>query len=200
MKKNVMAFMLLALVSVGCKKETVKPTTDASELQEVPLTEKASYEYKLEWTAFKTPEKTGVKGTFDGITLNGIKDTGSVEQDLKDATFSIETSTVNTTDPMRDAKLKDGFFALMTGGTITGKFVDFKEGKAIIELTMNGVTVEKHWEYTAKEQAIDIKGSIDILKDFKGDKPFAQLHELCKDLHEGKTWTDVDVAVQIFKK
>ncbi len=189
----------LAIVTVSCKKEETKPAEPSQELQEVPLAEKVTYQPKLEWTAFKTPEKVGVKGTFNTIELNGAKDSGTIEEDIKEATFKIVPSSVNTTDPLRDGKLKDGFFAMMTGD-ITGKFIDFKEGKATVEITMNGVTVQKEFAYTATGDVLKINGSIDIIADFKGNKAFNSIHELCKELHAGKTWTDVEIAVEISKK
>ena len=189
----------LAIVTVSCKKEETKPAEPSQELQEVPLAEKVTYLPKLEWTAFKTPEKVGVKGTFNTIELNGAKDSGTIEEDIKEATFKIVPSSVNTTDPLRDGKLKDGFFAMMTGD-ITGKFIDFKEGKATVEITMNGVTVQKEFAYTATGDVLKINGSIDIIADFKGNKAFNSIHELCKELHAGKTWTDVEIAVEISKK
>ncbi len=189
----------LAIVTVSCKKEETKPAEPSQELQEVPLAEKVTYQPKLEWTAFKTPEKVGVKGTFNTIELNGAKDSGTIEEDIKEATFKIVPSSVNTTDPLRDGKLKDGFFAMMTGD-ITGKFIDFKEGKATVEITMNGVTVQKEFAYTATGGVLKINGSIDIIADFKGNKAFNSIHELCKELHAGKTWTDVEIAVEISKK
>ena len=200
MKKSIVALMLIATAFVSCKKEEVKPVDQSTELQEVPLEEKTVYTYALEWTAFKTPEKVGVKGSFDSIELIGAKDTGKVEEDIKDATFKINSLTVNTTDPTRDAKLKDGFFNVMAGGVITGKFVDFKDNKAHVEITMNGVTAEKEFAYTVEGETLKIHGSIDIIKDFKGETAFNSIHELCKDLHMGKTWTDVDINVTIGKK
>lgn len=199
MKKIVWAMAALAIVTVSCKKEETKPAEPSQELQEVPLAEKVTYQPKLEWTAFKTPEKVGVKGTFNTIELNGAKDSGTIEEDIKEATFKIVPSSVNTTDPLRDGKLKDGFFAMMTGD-ITGKFIDFKEGKATVEITMNGVTVQKEFAYTATGDVLKINGSIDIIADFKGNKAFNSIHELCKELHAGKTWTDVEIAVEISKK
>ena len=199
MKKIVWAIAALAIVTVSCKKEETKPAGPSQELQEVPLAEKVTYQPKLEWTAFKTPEKVGVKGTFNTIELNGAKDSGTIEEDIKDATFKIIPSTVNTTDPLRDGKLKDGFFAVMTGD-ITGKFIDFKEGKAKVDITMNGVTTQKEFAYTVTGDVLKINGSIDIIADFKGNKAFNSIHELCKELHAGKTWTDVEIAVEISKK
>lgn len=200
MKKSIMALALLATVFVGCKKEQTATTEEQTQLEEVPVAAKVNYVHKLEWTAFKTPEKLGVPGTFTDIELSGAKDSGNIEEDIKDATFKIVTSTVDTKDPTRDGKLINGFFALMAGENITGKFVDFKDGKATVEITMNKVTKQKEFDYTIVGNTLNIKGSVDIIADFDGTTAFNSIHELCKDLHAGKTWTDVDINVEITKQ
>lgn len=197
MKKSILALALIATVFASCKKEEAKKPEEAP-LEEVIL-EEVAYKNKLEWTAFKTPDKIGVKGTFDAIEVTGVKDSGTVDQDYKGATFKITPSSVNTTDAGRDEKLKTAFFGIMTGD-ITGKFVDFKDGKAIVELKMNGVNKTKEFTYTMVDNVLKINGSIDIILDFEGTTAFNSLHELCKDLHMGKTWTDVEINVEIAKK
>lgn len=196
MKKSIIAFALCAAFLTSCKKEEVK--VEEHQLEEVQLEEKATYNHKLEWTAYKTPEKIGVTGSFDSIVLNNVGSTGTIEGDIKGADFKVDTKTVNTNDATRDGKLVEGFFKLMNG-EISGKFIDFKEGKATVEITMNGVSTEKEFTYTVNETTLTINGSIDIINDFDGTSAFNNLHELCKDLHMGKTWTEVDLKVVISK-
>lgn len=196
MKKTIAVLALLATVFVGCKKEEKK--VEEPLLEEVELKERAVYSHKLTWTAYKTPDKIGVPGTFDGIELTGTKDTGNVENDIKEATFKIDTKTVNSKDNLRDGKLIEGFFKLMAGD-ITGKFIDFKDGKATIEITMNGVSTKKEFTYTVANNVLNIKGTIDIVNDFDATSAFNSIHELCKDLHAGKTFTEVDLEVEISK-
>lgn len=196
MKKSIIAFALCAAFFTSCKKEEVK--VEEHQLEEVQLEEKATYNHKLEWTAYKTPEKIGVTGSFDSIVLNNVGSTGTIEGDIKGSDFKVDTKTVNSNDPLRDGKLIEGFFKLMTGD-ITGKFVDFKEGKATVEITMNGVSTQKEFTYTTNETTLTLNGAIDIINDFEGTSAFNNLHELCKDLHMGKTFTEVDLKVVISK-
>ncbi|WLD22653.1 YceI family protein [Flavobacterium dauae] len=199
MKKSILALALATTVFVGCKKEEAKKTEDQTQLEEVKISEKVHYLHKLEWIAYKTPDKIGVPGTFNDIELSGAKDSGNIEQDIKDATFKVVTSTVNSKDSARDEKLLNSFFKLMAGD-ITGKFVDFKDGKATIEITMNGVTKQKEFTYTIIGDTMVLKGAVDIIADFNGSAAFNSIHELCKDLHAGKTWTEVDINVEITKQ
>lgn len=197
MKKSILALALIATVFASCKKEETKVTTE-DVLEEVIL-EKVEYSNKLEWTAYKTPEKIGVNGTFNTIEVSGVKDSGIVDQDYTGATFKIKTSSVNTKDAGRDDKLKAGFFGLLLGD-INGKFVSFENGKAVVELTMNDVTKTKDFTYTVENNILKMNGSIDIIEDFDGVKAFNSIHELCKELHMDKTWTDVTLNVEIAKK
>ncbi len=200
MKKTILALALAGFLAVSCGKKEEKKV---EELYPTAVTtaaeQKSDLDYTLEWTAFKTPEKVGVKGTFDKIELTGVKaDATTLIESLIGAQFTVETPTVNSKDPLRDDKLKAGFFAKMAGN-ITGSFVAFNDGKATVKLVMNGVSKEKTFTYEATETSVKIKGSIDMITDFNANAAFDSIHELCKDLHSGKTWTDVDIAVEIKK-
>jgi len=197
MKKSILALALIATVFVSCKKEQPK-VVEEEILEEVTL-EKVAYTNSLQWTAFKTPEKIGVNGTFNSIEVSDVKATGEIIPDYTDAKFKINTATVNTTDEGRDDKLKNGFFALLSGD-IHGKFISFQNGKALVELTMNDVTINKEFTYTEVDNVLKLNGAIDIIGDFKGTKAFNSIHELCKQLHMDKTWTDVEINVEIAKK
>lgn len=200
MKKKLLTLALIGALAVSCGKKEEKKVEELYPTEVSSTAEqKTNLEYTLEWTAFKTPKKVGVKGTFDKIELTDLKtDAATLVESLEGAKFSVETPTVNSKDPLRDDKLKAGFFAKMTGN-ITGTFVSFKEGKATVSIVMNGVTKEKIFSYEATDASVKINGSIDMIADFNANAAFDSIHELCKDLHEGKTWTDVEIAVEIKK-
>lgn len=199
MKKKLLTLALIGALVVSCGK---KEETKVEELYPTEVTaaseQKVNLDYTLEWTAFKTPKKVGVKGTFDKIELTDIKEAATLIESLEGAKFTVETPTVNSKDPLRDDKLKAGFFAKMAGN-ITGSFGTFKDGKVAVSITMNGVTKEKSFTYETTDDTVKINGSIDMIADFTANAAFDSIHELCKDLHEGKTWTDVDIAVEIKK-
>ncbi len=202
MKKSFLAIALIGALAISCgeKKESNTEAKDnAATTEEVVDTKKQELTYSLEWTAFKTPAKAGVKGTFSDIKLNGVKeDAASLVESLSGSSFVVVTSSVNTNDAGRDEKLKADFFAKMVGN-INGFFGEFKDGKVIANITMNGISKEKEMTYVATEDEVTINGTIDIISDFTAKGAFDSLHEACKDLHEGKTWTDVNIAVVIKK-
>lgn len=202
MKKSLLALALIGAFAISCgeKKDanTTESTTETpTEQVEAPVAKELTY--TMEWTAFKTPKKVGVKGTFTDIKLNDVKaDAATLEESLKGANFVITTSSVSTNDAGRDEKLKVEFFAKMAGN-INGSFGEFKDGKVLVNLTMNGISKEKEFTYTVEGDALKLKGGIDIIADFTGQTAFDSLHAACKDLHEGKTFTEVELSAEIKK-
>ncbi len=199
MKKKLLTLALIGALVVSCGKKEETKVEELYPTEVTPVSEqKVNLDYSLEWTAFKTPKKVGVKGTFDKMELTDVKEAATLLESLEGSKFTVETPTVNSKDPLRDDKLKAGFFAKMAGN-ITGSFGAFKDGKVAVSITMNGVTKEKVFAYESTESSVKINGSIDMIADFTANAAFDSIHELCKDLHEGKTWTDVDIAVEIKK-
>ncbi|MHC5202367.1 YceI family protein [Myroides sp. LJL119] len=198
MKKTIFAILVAGMFAVSCgqnKTDKVESSTTEKTQEQT----KQDLNYTLQWTAFKTPEKVGVNGSFTDIKLNGVNlEAPTLEQALQGATFVVVTKTVNTKDPARDQTLVANFFDKMTGN-INGFFGDFKDGKVAVHLTMNGKTIEKQFDYTTIENGIQLTGSIDIISDFAAQGAFDALHEACKALHEGKTWSDVNIVVDITK-
>lgn len=198
MKKSLLAITMMGLLVVSCGEKKEENKDVAKEATEQVETVKKELTHSIEWTAFKTPEKVGVKGTFSDVKLLDVNEATTLEESLKGASFIVTTSSVSTNDAGRDEKLKMEFFAKMVGN-ITGSFGEFKDGKVVVNLTMNGVTKEKEFTYVEAGDSIKINGAIDILSDFVAQKAFDSLHEACKDLHSGKTWSDVEIAVEIKK-
>lgn len=200
MKKSILALALVSMVAISCgdKKSTDTTAPEAVE-QTTEAPKQKELTYAIEWTAFKTPAKVGVKGTFDEVKLSEVnQEAATLAEGLKGAQFSIVTSSASTGDPARDETLRLNFFSKLVGN-INGFFGEFKDGKVLVNLTMNGITKEKEFTYEATEAGVKLNGSIDILADFTAQDAFNALHEACNALHEGKTWSDVEIAVEIKK-
>lgn len=202
MKKSILALALVSLVAISCgdKKSTDTPATSEQGVEQTTEAPKQKeLTYTVEWTAFKTPAKVGVKGTFDEMKLSEVnQDAATLEEGLKGAQFAIVTSSASTGDPARDETLRLNFFTKLVGN-INGFFGEFKDGKVAVHLTLNGITKEKEFAYEATETGVKLNGSIDILEDFAAKDAFTALHAACNALHEGKTWSDVEIAVEIKK-
>ncbi|WP_353119359.1 YceI family protein [Myroides odoratus] len=200
MKKSIFALALVSMVAISCgdKKSTDTTAPEAVE-QTTEAPKQKELTYSIEWTAFKTPAKVGVKGTFDQVKLSEVnQEAATLAEGLKGAQFSIVTSSASTGDPARDETLRLNFFSKLVGN-INGFFGEFKDGKVLVNLTLNGITKEKEFTYEATETGVKLNGSIDIIADFTAKDAFNALHEACNALHEGKTWSDVEIAVEIKK-
>ena len=146
----------------------------------------------LQWTAFKTPLKLGVKGTFDKIDFT------KGDECLKGAKVSIDKSSVDTKNPGRDKTLRLFFFDRLEGD-IKAKIVAVKEKTLDVAITLNGVTKTVPFFYTKKDGLIHAKGVIDLL-DFGASKALASIAKACFDKHQGKTWNDVELRFTIDAK
>ncbi|UBM60943.1 YceI family protein [Marinilongibacter aquaticus] len=173
------AVAFLSACSSSSKSEENAETTEA--------TEATAYSFdlsntKLKWTAFKTPDKVGVPGTFDDISMEGNS-------------FTINTNSVNTGNPDRDAKLKKFFFGNLSDSLITGSYGAAANGKIPVTISMNGTEKTFDFDVADSDTATVVSGSIDILTDFSGSTALDAIHEACKELHMDKTWPDVSLEV-----
>ncbi len=157
--------------------------------------------YTLTFTAFKTPDKIGVPGSFDKINLQNVQLKDKLSEALLGSTFSISTASVNTKDPtgQRDPKLRTFFFEKLLKPEITGSFESFDNGKAQVKIQMNGSEDTFEFPYTETENSLDLTGSIDMVKNFYAQDALASIAEACKDLHSDKTWSDVEIKVHFEK-
>jgi polyisoprenoid-binding protein YceI len=147
----------------------------------------------VKFTAFKTPAKKGVSGGFNTVEVVGQTSSQSVEEMLNGLGVTIATKSVNSGNETRDEKLVSSFFNVQFNHTITAKIVEVKADSLIIEINMNHKTVRAPMVYETKENTVTANGYID-LGDF-GMLPSLQgINKACYELHEGKTWQDVEIS------
>lgn len=150
----------------------------------------------LNWTAFKTPKKVGVKGQFTNLVINSSK-SANVDELLAKATFEVETNSVSTNDKGRDAKIFQFFFKKMSKGTkITGKVVKVNPTNVDVEFSLNGATkvITLTKKYDETQNTVTLNGELNVL-DFGMKDNLASLTKACETLHEGVTWPDVTVEL-----
>lgn len=164
----------------------------ATDICSVEYNSKAS---TLNWTAFKTPKKVGVKGSFTDFSVKTNKAT-TVDELLTGATFEVKTNSVSTNDKARDAKIFQFFFKTMKKDSmITGKVLKVAADKVETEFTLNGVT--KPVSLTKKvddKGVVTLAGTLNVL-DFGMEGNLGTLTKACNALHEGVTWPDVNVEL-----
>lgn len=150
----------------------------------------------LNWTAFKTPKKVGVKAQFTKFSIKTEKAT-TADELLKGATFEIETDSVSTNDKGRDAKIFNFFFKTMkTGSKMTGKVTSVKKNKIKADFTFNGMTkaITLLKKVDTATNMIHLSGVVNVL-DFGMESNLAALTKACNALHEGVTWPDVTIEL-----
>lgn len=156
---------------------------------------------KVNWTAFKTPYKSGVNGAFENVDL---KLTNTTAKDLSSlligSTVKIKNTNVFTKNKARDNKLENFFFNKMRGeirAIITAiETEDDNKGKLFIKVTMNNETKIIPMTYTHKKDSFFAKGFLDIL-DFSANNALKSINKACFDLHQGKTWSDVNISFEL---
>ncbi len=152
-------------------------------------------EMTLTWTAFKTPKKVGVKGTFDAIALSTPANAQTIESFLMATSVTIDTAKVNSKHVERDAKLAHAFFGLMKP-TITAHVKAISAKTLTVAITMNGITREVPMSYSYDGKKVSAQGAIE-LADFDAMGALSSINNACFDLHEGKTWSDVTIAFEL---
>ena len=101
---------------------------------------------KLTWTGYKTTAKKGVPGSFNEITVSSEQNE-EPKRVIESINFSINTKSVETNDESRNKKISELFFDIMNTPFIEGKIKALKDdGKAILEIMMNNITIDVEGE------------------------------------------------------
>lgn len=154
----------------------------------------------INWSAYKTPAKAAVGGTFKGVSIVSNKGE-DIKTILTGSKFEIDASTVSTKDKGRDMKIAKFFFSTLEGGSkISGVVKKVTDKTITIAMTMNGETVDVPMSYDYKNMNLTAKGVIDVF-DFAMNDELSALNKACLALHQGKTWSDVAISINAnFKK
>lgn len=199
MKKGIYWSLAIAgtLVFASCGGE-VEEVVD-----ETPL-EICFYEYdnastEFAWTAYKTTEKKPVGGTFNEIEITSDAASDDPITLIESMKFSMNTASVETNDESRNEKVARLFFGTINTPTIDGSVKELKDdGKAVIEVTMNGVSVDIEGDYTLEDGKFSFSASVDV-SSWNAVLGIEALNTECKDLHTGedgvsKTWSEVALS------
>ena len=200
MTRYIIVALLLIVGFTSCKSES----TEQASPEKV-----CTYSYNegttnLEWTAFKTNARVGVSGGFNeiSVTSESYDDPKKVIESIK---FSIKTSSVESNNEERNGKIAKHFFETINTPVINGKIKTLKtDGKAIIELEMNGIVMDIEGEYTLEEKAFNFHSLIDLGM-WNAIQGVNSLNEVCYDLHKGedgisKLWSEVELKLNTILK
>lgn len=203
---KLLLILLSSFVLFSCNEEKTK-TQEVSKVEETAPT--CIYgvnmeDVKFEWTAFKTTEKVGVKGTFDKIEIINEKKEKNIADLLLNTKFSIDLSSLNSANKERDVKIINSFFGNLSNsdqftGTIQEAKGNNEAGGVIVLLKINGLENIVKMDYKIKDDFLKLAGDLDLLN-WKTEVSFEALNKACFDLHKGedgvsKTWTDIHIEV-----
>ena len=149
----------------------------------------------VEFKAFKTPLKIGVKGGFDKIALHS-KPANHLNDMLLNTSVTIDTTSVDSKNPGRDKKLVHNFFEVQGVQSIQAKIVKVDTKVLTVAITMNGKTLNVPMKYENEHNEIEAKGVID-LADFGMLPSLQSINKACYAKHQGKTWQDVDLEFEL---
>lgn len=193
---SLFSFLVFGILTfTGCSEST---SESSSEKEEVIY----SYDETssiLEWTAFKFTNKTGVKGTFNEISISGISESNDPKELIESLGFTIPTNSVETNDPDRNLKIATFFFGTISTDELRGKVIKLRDdGKAEIEVQMNGITKKVIGTYSLKDALFAFNATIDVLN-WSADPGIQALNAQCVDNHTGtdgviKLWSEVDLS------
>ena len=161
----------------------------------------SSDETVLTWTAFKLTERVGVNGTFDEINVTANDGASDMFDVLQGAEFDIPVSSLNSQDEVRDPKIKNSFFGVMTEtSSIAGIISSLDANGGSVQITMNGISKIYEGEVTVEGEEITFLTQIDLI-DFDAQESVDSLGVVCSAKHTGedgvnKLWTEVDIAVK----
>ena len=202
MKKHLLLFGIVSFLLASCGGSGEEDVN----VEDPIVEETCTYSYDptstvLTWTAFKLTEKIGVNGTFDVITVSANDGQEEMLDVLLGATFEIPISSLNSQDEVRDPKLKNSFFGNMAETEmISGTIISIDEFNAVVDIRMNGLTVEYDGQVTVEENTVSMNTTIDVL-DFEGQEAMDSLSVVCAEKHTGedgvnKFWNDVEIVVK----
>lgn len=147
----------------------------------------------VKWTGFKTEKKVPVSGTFNDIKTD-IKSSDNLSTFLKSAMVTIQTSSLESKNPVRNKNITSTLFSLVSAEQIKGTITKVNEStkELTLNVTMNEVSKSIPMKYEMTNGNIVAKGSIDIL-DFGMKNSFIAFSKKCAALHQNKSFSDVDI-------
>ncbi len=155
--------------------------------------------YELNFTAYKTTGKVPVGGSFNEVSFTA-GESEDMEGAITSIEFEINTSSVETNDEGRNAKIAEHFFGTINTPTITGsvKSIDADAGSAVVTIKMNGISFDVNGDFSMEGENFSFKADIDVQK-WNGVAGIEALNEVCEDLHKGDDgvsvlWQNVDIS------
>ena len=154
----------------------------------------------IQGTGYKFTEKMEVNGSFTGFKLSKNEKKKSIRELLKGLEVTVDLTTLNSGDSMRDKNISETLFSGFSGGPVVRVSVEKVTDKTIeTRLKMNNRSQRVIFNYKIKAGVLRAKGHFNILEYALGEQ-MGKFKKRCGLLHIGKdkkivTWTDFGLGV-----
>ncbi|MCB9192831.1 MAG: hypothetical protein H6603_11480 [Flavobacteriales bacterium] len=196
--KRTIPFFIAVVIAVSSCGDKSKQTENAT--SENCLLALVDTSVVVKWTAYKTTEKIGVSGTFDIVQVSDANKAETALEVLKNASFEIPVTSVNSGLPDRDGKIFGHFFSSMLNtGLLAGQVLEAGPEQWKVGLVMNDVRDTLIFNFTESEGNVSLVGTLDLAK-WNALASADSLNKVCYDLHKGadgvsKLWPDVKLEI-----
>ena len=202
--KNTLSFgvLFLSVTSIlfSCNTKTNTENSGGQPIEKSQIYSLSPDSASLKWTAFKTTQRIGVSGTFDSISIECVKTTGTIEELLENAKIRVNTASINSNNEIRDPKIVEFFFGnFSVPNEIVGSIDSIANDNVYIGLTMNGIKQTAVADYSIADNLLNISAIIH-LPDWNAESGLSELNKECDDLHKGedgvsKLWPEIAVDI-----
>jgi hypothetical protein len=158
---------------------------------------------KLFWAGYKTTDKLKVLGSFQEIKTNhSDQKFSSIDELVNGITFSINSKSSESGDPIRDANLRDYFFNYLTDNfQINGRVSEYNDAFITVNFDVLGVDRQVKFTHSIVNNVLKLRALIS-LDDLGAYKAYNSISAKCYDLHKGpdgisKTWDEVNVLIDV---
>jgi len=206
--KKIILIAIVASIFTSCSKKGSENSNESDKKNETQV-EECTYEVqnaftKLEWEAYKTSAKIGVRGSFDDISIQAGPDNSSISGIATGLTFNLAVGSTNSNNEERDPKIIEYFFGKMLNtqfisGEIKSLNISDTATQAIVSIKMNDISKDIIADYSVNGNDVSLDCVLDLAQ-WSAEDAVASLNEVCKELHTGedgvsKLWPEVKVTV-----
>jgi len=199
-----LCFFIVISCNIGQEKNI--KTDDNKELK--PKADKCIYSFSdstinLFWAGYKTTDKLKVLGSFQEIKTNhSDQKFSSIDELVNGITFSINSKSSESGDPIRDANLRDYFFNYLTDNfQINGNVSEYNNDFLVANIDVLGINRQVKFTHTIANNVLKLRALIS-LDELGAYKAYNSISAKCYDLHKGadgisKTWDEVNVILDV---
>jgi len=160
---------------------------------------------KLIWSGYKTTDKIKVTGTLNKFKSSKIQNNNqynSIKNLIEGLDFVVDLSSSFSGDEIRDLNLKNFFFKYIgQNWMLNGHFENFQNDSVDVIFNFFGLEKKIKLSTLYENDKLQLKGSVNLIKQLGLDKAYESISNKCYDLHKGpdgvsKTWQDVEIHIK----